>query len=142
MVSRRQHVARGAETDSQEDGSDDRRDDKGGKQSLHEDGILDLTKSRLLNPDLSVEDLADDIALVVFSDPRLIFVAIGRPQAVERILFGIVGRRLILVAEEFPGAEMTMVHAMENLASQFHRPQRNVPERTYHAHALPGSKER
>lgn len=47
-------------------------EDERTKDRLDEDSILDLAESGLLNPDLAVEDLADDVALLVFGDPWLI----------------------------------------------------------------------
>lgn len=66
---------------SHRDCSDDQRTSKG----LHEDGILDLPKSRLLDPDFTIQDFTDDVAFLVFGDPGFIFVAIGAAESVERI---------------------------------------------------------
>lgn len=62
------------------DGSDDQRTSK----SLQEDGVLDLPESRLLDPDLAIEDLADDVAFLVFGDPGFVFVAVGAAKSVKR----------------------------------------------------------
>lgn len=63
--------------DGDEDGGQDARSDKGTDQRLNKDGVLDLTQSWLLDPNLTVKDLADDIALLVLGDPRLILVAVA-----------------------------------------------------------------
>lgn len=62
------------------DGSDDERTADG----LEEDGVLDLAKSWLLDPHLTIEDLADEVTLFVFGDPRLIFIAVGTSECIER----------------------------------------------------------
>lgn len=54
------------------------RDYEGAENGLDEDGILDLAKSRLLNPDLAIKDLADKVALLVTRHPWLVFVRITR----------------------------------------------------------------
>lgn len=67
-----------------EDDHKDGRTDKGTKTSLEEDGVLNLAQGGFLDPDLAVEDLSDDIALLIFRDPGLIFVAVGTaPQCVQ-----------------------------------------------------------
>ena len=55
----------------------DGRDDQCTSDSLNEDGVLDLSKSRLLNPDFTIKDFTDDVSLFVFGDPGFVFVAIG-----------------------------------------------------------------
>ena len=71
---------RGCTEDSHGNGSDDQCT----SESLHEDGVLDLPKSRLLDPDLAIENFTDDVAFLVFGDPGLVFVAIGGAESVER----------------------------------------------------------
>lgn len=70
------------------------RDDKGTENGLDEDGILDLAKSRLLDPDLTVKDLANKIALFVACNPWLVFVGIAgcvRFYALGRFRFDFFG---------------------------------------------------
>ena len=66
---------------SHRDGSDDQSTSK----SLHEDGVLDLPKSRLLDPDFAIKDFTDDVAFLVFGDPGFVFVAVGAAKSVEGI---------------------------------------------------------
>jgi len=91
---------------SAEDADDDEGHDCGAKDRLQEDGILDLAQGRLLDPDFSVKDLADDVALFVFGDPWLVLVAVAgsvRWQTVKRITFQIdASSRLIFGGEQLP----------------------------------------
>lgn len=59
-----------------EDTSEDGGDDECSEKRLDENSVLDLTKSRFIDPDLAVEDFAEDIALLVLRDPGLVFVAV------------------------------------------------------------------
>ena len=59
-------------------------DDQPASEGLTEDGVLDLPKRRLLNPDLTIEDFADDVTFLVFGHPGFVFVAIGAAESVER----------------------------------------------------------
>ncbi len=65
--------------DPDADGSDDDRATHG----LEEDRVLDLAKSWLLDPHLTIEDLAYEIAFFVLDDPRLIFIAVGTSECIE-----------------------------------------------------------
>lgn len=58
---------------SAEDADENAREHESAKQTLQEDGILNLAKCRLLNPDLAIEDAADDVALSILGDPGLVF---------------------------------------------------------------------
>ena len=58
-------------------------DEKSAKQSLDEDGILNLSEGRLLDPNLTVEHLADEIPFLVPGNPRLILIAVARSETVE-----------------------------------------------------------
>lgn len=62
----------------------DGRDDQRTSKTLQEDGVLDLPESRLLDPDLAIEDLTDDVAFLVFGDPGFVFVAVVAAKSVER----------------------------------------------------------
>lgn len=68
---------------SNEDGSGDGSDGDGDEDCLDENCVLNGTKSRFLNPYFTIEDLADDISVIVFGDPRLILVAVVRAKTVE-----------------------------------------------------------
>ena len=68
---------------SNEYGSGDRGNGDGSQDCLDEDGVLDGTKSRLLNPHLTIENFADDIPMIVFGNPWLIFVAVVGTKTVE-----------------------------------------------------------
>ena len=74
---------RGGITHSQKDGGYDGPDNKGGDESLEENGVLDLTKSGFFNPNFTVKDFADDIALLILGDPGFIFIAVARSQGIE-----------------------------------------------------------
>ena len=58
---------------SAEDANEHGREHEGAEQTLEEDGVLDLAKSRLLDPDLAIEDAANDVALGILGYPRLVF---------------------------------------------------------------------
>jgi len=58
---------------SAEDADENARKHECAEQTLKEDGILDLAKGWLLDPDLTVEDAADDVALGILRYPRLVF---------------------------------------------------------------------
>ena len=62
---------------STEDTNYDEGDDCCTEYRLQEDGILDLAQRRLLDPYLPIENLADDVALLILCNPRLILVAIA-----------------------------------------------------------------
>jgi hypothetical protein len=70
--------------DGTEDTNDDCSNDHGYDDGLQKDGILDLSESWLLDPHLTVEDLPDEIPLLVFCNPWLVFIAVTRPKAIER----------------------------------------------------------
>jgi hypothetical protein len=70
--------------DGTEDADDDCSNDHGCDDGLQKDGILDLSESWLLDPHLTVEDLPDEIPLLVFCNPWLVFIAVTRPKAIER----------------------------------------------------------
>lgn len=60
-----------------EDTDEDGRQDESAEQTLDEDGILNLAQRGLLDPDLAIEDAADDVALGVLGNPGLVFERIG-----------------------------------------------------------------
>lgn len=66
------HLEEVASGNCAEDTDSNTADNERTEDGLDEDGVLDLAKSGLLDPDFAVEDLADDIALLVPSDPRLV----------------------------------------------------------------------
>jgi hypothetical protein len=67
-----------------EDTDDDCSNDHSCDDGLQKDGILDLSESWLLDPYLTVKDLPNEIPLLVFRNPWLVFVAVTRPKAIER----------------------------------------------------------
>lgn len=101
-----------------------RSDDQCTSKGLHEDGVLDLTKSGLLDPDFAIKNFTDDVAFLVFGDPGLVFVTVGAAESVERAFAHIQRGFIVVLGEKFPWAEMAMVHAVED-----------------DTHALPGSNE-
>ena len=68
---------------SDEDGHAHGRDDNRTSNCLYENGVLDLAKSWLLNPDLTIEYLPKDVAFLVLGDPRFIFITVIAAKAVE-----------------------------------------------------------
>ena len=70
--------------DSTEDPHRDGRDDQRTSDSLQEDGVLDLPKSWLLDPDFAIQDFADDVPFLVFGNPGFVLVAVGAAKGVER----------------------------------------------------------
>ncbi len=92
------------------------RDDEGTTNCLEEDGILDLAESWLLDPNFTIENLADYVAFLVFGDPRFIFIAVVAAETVKWASLHLVSWRSVVVfGEELPRSEMAMVHAMKNL---------------------------
>lgn len=57
---------------------DDKRNYSRTENRLQEDCILNLAQGWLLDPDLTIENLADEVALFVFGDPWLVLIAIAR----------------------------------------------------------------
>ena len=100
--------------DPHRDGSDDQCT----AQGLEKDGVLDLAESRLLDPDLAIEDFADEVPLLVFGNPRFVFVGIGAAKCVGRLLAHIhgLGRSIISFSEKLPWSKVAMVHAMQDNA--------------------------
>ena len=84
--------------DSYGDGSDDQCT----SQSLYEDGVLDLPKSRLLDPDFAIKDFTDDVAFLIFGDPRFVFVAVGAAESVEGTSAHVHGVFVVVFGEELP----------------------------------------
>jgi hypothetical protein len=58
---------------SAENADENARKHEGTEQTLQEDCVLDLAKGRLLNPNLAIEDAADDVALGILGNPRFVF---------------------------------------------------------------------
>lgn len=69
-----------------EDADDDEGKSEGAADSLQKDGVLNLAKSRLLDPDLTVEHLADEVALFILGDPRLVLVAVAGSKRIEGLV--------------------------------------------------------
>ena len=63
--------------DSAEYGGQNTRSDKGTNQRLNENGVLDLSKCWLLDPDLTIKDFTNDVALLILGDPRFVLVAVA-----------------------------------------------------------------
>ena len=69
-----------------------------------------------MDPDFTIEDFSDEVALFVLGNPWLVFVAALGPKAVKGTsLQVIVGCILFLVLKQLPWAKMTMVKAVEHL---------------------------
>jgi hypothetical protein len=96
---------------SNEDSCKDGGKHKGTQHALNEDGVLDLSQRGLLDPDLPVEDLADDIALLVLDDPRLLLVAVRRAEAVKGALAQLL--EVVLRQEQLPGPNVTVVQSVK-----------------------------
>ena len=98
---------------SAEDADKNSRKHKGAEQTLKEDGVLDLAKGRLLNPDFAIEDAADDVALGILGHPGLVFERVGA-RADEGIvrsgLFVGEGNFVSGVGEQLPGPQVAVVH--------------------------------
>ena len=130
---------KGAEN-SHGDDSDDQRTSQG----LHKDGVLDLPKSRLLDPDFAVKDFTDEVAFLVLGDPGFVFVAVGAAKGVEGAFAHVHGGLVVVFDEKFPWAEMAMVHSVEHLEDISNGGLawlNKFKEETYDTHALPGSDE-
>jgi hypothetical protein len=129
LALRRQwHLEEVASGNCAEDTDSNTADDERTEDGLDEDGVLNLAQSGLLDPDFAVEDLADDIALLVPSDPRLVLPRVAgsvRADGVCRVLLCVVALRLVVGREELPRSQVAVVHAVED-----------------DTHALPGSNER
>ena len=69
--------------DSTEDPHRDDCDDQRTSESLYEDGVLDLSESRLLDPDFTIKDFTEDVTFLVLDDPRFVLVAVGAAERVE-----------------------------------------------------------
>jgi hypothetical protein len=100
-----------------EDADEDARQDECSEQTLQEDRVLNLAKRRLLDPNLAVEDFADDVAFRVLGDPGLVLERVGA-GANKRIVRGrlFVGERHFVggVGEQLPWAQVAMVHAVQD----------------------------
>lgn len=98
------------------------------EDGLDEDGVLDLAESGLLDPDLAVENLAHNVSLLVFGDPRLVLPRVAgrmRTERISRVELRIVALRLVIRAEQLPWSQVAVVHAVED-----------------YTHTLPGGDER
>lgn len=103
--------------DGDKDAHGDGGNDDGAADGLEEDGILNLPQSWVLDPHFPIEDLPDEVALLVLCHPGLVLVAVARAKTVERTLLHlIVGGSVVVFGEQLPGPQMSMMHAVENLA--------------------------
>jgi hypothetical protein len=59
------------------DSNDDSAGKDGANKRLDEYGVLNLAESGFFDPDLTVKDFADKVALLVLSNPWLILKAVG-----------------------------------------------------------------
>ena len=102
--------------DSCDNPSNEERDENG----LKKDHILNLSQSRLLNPNLAIKDFADDVALLILDNPRGILVRVGGLNTIDRLTHTIAFAIGILVdlriCKQLPGSKVTMMHAVENNA--------------------------
>jgi len=56
---------------------DEDRESQGTENSLQEDGVLNLAKGGLLDPDLAIEDLADKVPFLILGNPWLVLIAVA-----------------------------------------------------------------
>ena len=124
-----------------EDADGDSGHDQSTSHGLEEYCILDLAKRRLLDPDLAIKDLPKDIALFVFGDPGFVFVAIGATHSFKGTLAHFELGVVVIFGEEFPGSQMSVVHAVKDLyyVRGFFFAQMISLRNAYDAHALPST---
>lgn len=73
-----------------------------------------------MHPNLPIENLTNDISLLISSDPRFILIALSyRGRIDQGIAGGVFGRCVFRVGEELPGAEVAMVHPVEDNTHAF-----------------------
>lgn len=106
--------------DGTENTSQNTRTEESTEDSLDEDRVLDLAQRGLLDPNLTVKDFADDVALLVSCNPRLIFVAVGA-VADKRLLRYVLGLDTVrvVIGEEFPRSQVAVVHAVQDNTHAF-----------------------
>ena len=105
---------------STEDADKDRAQDKRAQDGLQENRILNLAERGFLDPDLAVEDLAHEVALTVARHPRLVLPRIGRLARDGGARDGLFVQHVLgLVAEEFPGSHVPVVHPVQDDAHAF-----------------------
>lgn len=80
---------------------------------MDEDGVLDLTQSRFLDPPLPIQDLADDVTLLIPRDPGLILETVVRLEGQVGDIVELNGG-VVLVLEQLPWSKVTVVQAMED----------------------------
>ena len=97
--------------DGAKDADNDAGKYQGSQDRLNENGILNLTKSWLLDPDLAIKDLTNDVAFLVLGNPGLIFeaVRIVGDQALGRHFASLDGVGRFVVGKELPRANVTVV---------------------------------
>lgn len=100
--------------DSNKDGRQRAAQQQRSKNGLDKDGVLDLAQSRLLDPHLTVKDLAYNITLLVLDNPRLILVAVVGAKRVEATLAEIILGLLLSMDKQLPGTHMAVMHAVQN----------------------------
>ena len=91
---------------------------------LQEDCILNLSKGRLLDPQLAIKDFTYNIASLVLGNPWLVFVAVcgvARVKGGQRLLGTELDAVVLIVAKHFPWAEVTMMHTVKDDAHPLDR---------------------
>lgn len=114
-----------ARRDRKEDCSQDQAAKNSTKYRLDEDCILNLSKSRLLDPGFAIEDLPDTVTLLVLGNPGLCLVAVVAVEAVEGVIFAFhLAGCFVFILKQLPRPEVSVVHAVKD-----------------DTHALPGGNE-
>ena len=113
-----QHSKETPGRNSHKDGRQHTGAEQGAYHGLDEDGVLNLAEDGLLDPNLTVKDLAHNVALLILDDPGLVLVAVGGPEGLEASLlqagFLVVG--VVAFNEQLPGPHVSVVHAMQHNA--------------------------
>lgn len=66
-----------------EDAHGNSSDDQRTTESLEEYRVLDLAKSRFLDPYFAIENFPDEVTLLVLGDPGFIFVAVSAAHGIK-----------------------------------------------------------
>lgn len=127
-----------------EDTNNDERKNEGTENGLQENGVLDLAKGGLLDPDFAIKHLADEIALLVLGNPRLILVTVAgvlSSKSLHRVGFEVEAFGFVVRGEQFPGSQMSVMHAVKNNAHSLpgSDESRNTDEETDEGEDAPGS---
>lgn len=105
--------------DSNEDSCENTSPDDSTDHRLHENGVLDGAEGRLLDPHLTIKDLAHNVALLVLDNPRLVFVAVARAEGLETRLVMVELALCVAVCKQFPWSDVAVVHAMQHHTHSF-----------------------